>query len=106
MIISRNCEQLCHPWKVARPQTVYRPVGCLECRDTGYLGRQGLYEILLLSETAKDSIGAGATLQQLRRQAMREGLRTLRSSGAQKVAAGLTTIEEVMRVAPPPELHR
>src|SRR5690554_98919 len=105
-ISSRDWEQLVTPWKVARPQTVYRPVGCLECRDTGYLGRQGLYEILLLSETVKDSIGAGASLQQLRRQAMREGMRTLRLSGAQKVAAGLTTMEEVMRVAPPPERER
>jgi general secretion pathway protein E len=105
-ISASDWEQLVAPWKVTRPQKVYRPVGCLECRDTGYLGRQGLYEILLLSETVKDKIGAGGSLQELRRQAMREGMRTLRLSGAQKVAAGLTTLEEVMRVAPPPERER
>ena len=91
------------PWKVNVPPKICRPVGCLECRDTGYLGRQGLYEILPLSESIKEKITSDCNLQELRRQAMKEGMRTLRLSGAQKVAAGLTTVEEVMRVAPPPE---
>lgn len=105
-ISADDWQQLVSPWKVAMPQTVYRPAGCLECRNTGYLGRQGLYEILLLTETVKDKVGGDGSLQELRRQAMREGMRTLRLSGAQKVAAGLTTLEEVMRVAPPPERER
>ncbi|MGD8175913.1 GspE/PulE family protein [Marinimicrobium sp. ARAG 43.8] len=102
-ISPEDWQQLVTPWKVAVPKTVYRPVGCLECRNTGYLGRQGLYEILMLSESVKAQIGPEAGMQALRKQAMREGMRTLRLSGAQKVAAGLTTVEEVMRVAPPPE---
>ncbi|WP_439510051.1 GspE/PulE family protein [Marinimicrobium koreense] len=105
-ISSEDWQQLVMPWKVSVPQRIYRPVGCLECRNTGYLGRQGLYEILLLSESVKDRIGTETSLGELRKQAMREGMRTLRLSGAQKVAAGLTTLEEVMRVAPPPEKER
>jgi len=96
-------QQLVAPWKVTMPQKIYRPVGCLECRNTGYLGRQGLYEILLLSETLKDKVTSDCNLYELRRQSMKEGMRTLRLSGAQKVAAGLTTLEEVLRVAPPAE---
>ncbi|WP_041524220.1 GspE/PulE family protein [Gilvimarinus agarilyticus] len=89
------------PWKVNMPEVVYRPVGCLECRNTGYLGRQGIFEILVLSDSLKQLITEGCDLQALRKQAMREGMRTLRLSGAQKIAAGLTTLEEVLRVAPP-----
>jgi general secretion pathway protein E len=89
------------PWKVNMPELVYRPVGCLECRNTGYLGRQGIFEILVLSDSLKQLITEGCDLQALRKQAMREGMRTLRLSGAQKIAAGLTTLEEVLRVAPP-----
>jgi general secretion pathway protein E len=102
-ISNDDWQQLVAPWKVTAPQKIYRPVGCLECRNTGYLGRQGLYEILLLSETLKEKVTSDCNLIELRRQAMKEGMRTLRLSGAQKVAAGLTTLEEVMRVAPPAE---
>ncbi|MES2822334.1 MAG: GspE/PulE family protein [Pseudomonadota bacterium] len=102
-ISADDWQQLVAPWKVNVPAKIYRPVGCLECRNTGYLGRQGLYEILILSETLKEKVTSDCNLMELRRQAMKEGMRTLRLSGAQKVAAGLTTVEEVMRVAPPPE---
>ncbi|MCV6621962.1 MAG: GspE/PulE family protein [Cellvibrionaceae bacterium] len=91
------------PWKVTPPQHIYKPVGCNECRHTGYLGRQGIYEILLLSEHLRGLIDDQLDLQAMRKEAMREGMRTLRLSGAQKVSAGTTTIEEVIRVAPPPE---
>ncbi len=102
-ISADDWQQLVAPWKVNVPAKIYRPVGCLECRNTGYLGRQGLYEILILSETLKEKVTSDCNLIEMRRQAMKEGMRTLRLSGAQKVAAGLTTVEEVMRVAPPPE---
>lgn len=102
-ITSEHWQELVAPWKVNVPAKVYRPVGCLECRNTGYLGRQGLYEILTLSENLKEKVIPDCNLQELRRLAMKEGMRTLRLSGAQKVAAGLTTMEEVLRVAPPPE---
>lgn len=93
-------KQLTQPWKVSAPKEVYQPVGCLECRNTGYLGRQGIYEILPLSESVQAQITDHTAIDELRKQGMREGMRTLRLSGAQKVAAGITTISEVMRVAP------
>jgi len=96
-------QELVAPWKVSLPTKVYRPVGCLECRNTGYLGRQGIYEIMLLSDNLKEKVTADFNLQELRRQAMKEGMRTLRLSGAQKISAGITTMEEVLRTAPPAE---
>jgi len=96
-------DDLVSPWKVTAPQIIYKPKGCLECRNTGYLGRQGIYEILVLSEHLKGFVTDSLDLQTMRKEAMREGMRTLRLSGAQKISAGLTTVEEVIRVAPPPE---
>lgn len=93
-------QQLVAPWKAAVPKLGYHPKGCLECRNTGYLGRQGIYEILLMSEAVQDLVSETSGLDTIRRQAMKEGMHTLRLSGAHKVAAGDTTIEEVMRVAP------
>ena len=91
---------LTKPWKVTLPKIIYKPKGCLECRDTGYLGRQGIYEIMVMSESVQDNIHEQLNLENIRRQAMKEGMRTLRLSGAQKVAAGDTTIAEVLRVSP------
>lgn len=99
-------QDLVNPWKVATPKVMYQPVGCLECRNTGYFGRQGVYEIMPLSDTLQPFLSDNCDLLDLRKQAMREGMRTLRLSGAQKVAQGLTTIEEVMRVAPPADSGR
>lgn len=96
-------QELVAPWKVTVPAKVYRPVGCLECRNTGYLGRQGIYEIMLLSDSLKEKVTPDFNLQEVRKLAMREGMRTLRLSGAQKIAAGITTMEEVLRAAPPAE---
>ncbi|MDO8314104.1 MAG: ATPase, T2SS/T4P/T4SS family, partial [Rugosibacter sp.] len=89
------------PWKSKQPAQMYRPVGCLECRMTGYKGRIGIYEIMPLSAELKQLIATKADLDGLRQQAMREGVKSLRIAGARKVAAGLTTIEEIMKVAPP-----
>jgi general secretion pathway protein E len=92
--------ELTTPWKAPVPKKIYAPNGCLECRDTGYLGRMGVYEIMLMSHELRRIISGGAELNDIKKQAYKEGLLPLRLSGAQKVAAGLTTIEEVMRVAP------
>ncbi|MGQ9427155.1 GspE/PulE family protein [Gilvimarinus sp. F26214L] len=96
-------QELVKPWRAPGPRKISKPVGCLECRNTGYLGRQGLYEMLPISDGVMELIGDRCEPQLLRKQGMKEGMRTLRLAGAQKVAAGLTTIEEVMRVAPPPD---
>jgi general secretion pathway protein E len=95
-------EEFVAPWKAKRPAHVYRPVGCLECRNTGYAGRIGLYEILLLSSEVKRMVNAEADVAKIRDQAYKEGMKPLRISGAMKVAMGLTTLEEVLKVAPPP----
>lgn len=102
-ISKEDWQDLVNPWKVTIPQKIYRPVGCLECRNTGYLGRQGIFEILPMTHSVKEHIVEHCDLQALRKQCMREGMRTLRLSGAQRIAAGLTTLEEVLRVAPPAE---
>ncbi len=96
-------EQLTSPWKVNAPKAMCVAQGCLECRNTGYLGRQGIYEVMPLSESLNTHISSNCDLAQLRTAAMREGMRTLRLSGAQKVGVGDTTIAEVMRVAPAPD---
>ncbi len=93
--------ELVAPWKAKMPARLYHPVGCLECRMTGYSGRVGIYEILLLSPEINKQITAAADLARIRELATREGMKPLRISGALKIAAGLTTIEEVMKVAPP-----
>jgi len=94
-------EALVAPWKANRPAAVYKPVGCLECRMTGFSGRVGIYETLLCSGAVKEIVGKGADLARVREQAYREGMKALRISGAMKVAAGVTTIEEVLKSAPP-----
>ncbi len=90
------------PWKSEPPQKIYKPVGCIECRNTGFMGRVGLFEMLPLSRDLKHLISQNAELETLRRQAVREGYKPMRLAGAQKVAKGITTIEEVLRVTPVP----
>jgi general secretion pathway protein E len=89
------------PWKSALPVAVNQPKGCLECRMTGYMGRSGIYEMLVMTPALRRLINANCDLGGLREQAYKDGMKPLRINGAQKVAAGLTTIEEVLKVAPP-----
>jgi general secretion pathway protein E len=89
------------PWKSKHPAKLYKPVGCLECRMTGFMGRIGIYETLMYSSPLKTMVSAGADLGALREQAFKEGMKPLRISGAMKVGGGLTTIDEVLKVAPP-----
>ncbi|MEE2868976.1 MAG: GspE/PulE family protein [Pseudomonadota bacterium] len=93
-------EELVRPFKMKMPESINRPVGCLECRGTGYLGRMGVYETMPLNSALKGQITRGGDLEALTRQALKNGMKPLRISGAMKVAKGLTTIEEVMRVTP------
>ena len=89
-------DQLVAPWKANRPTKFSQPVGCLECRMTGYRGRVGIYEILLLSPDMKQAISDSADVAKLRDLAYREGMKPLRISGAMKVAAGITTLAEMI----------
>ncbi len=96
-------DHLVRPWKAARPARIHRATGCIECRMTGYMGRIGLYEILLMSPDVKQAVSADMDLARVREVALREGMKPLRLSGAAKVAAGITTLAEVVKVAPPAE---
>jgi general secretion pathway protein E len=78
----------------------YRPVGCLECRLTGYRGRAGLYELLTVTDAARGHIQPQPDAAKLRQQALHDGLRPLRLAGVMKVAEGITTLEEVLRSTP------
>lgn len=89
------------PWKSGEPAQMYEPVGCLECRMTGYTGRVGIYEILMNSVEIRRLIKPLTEIPKVREQAYREGMRPLRISGALKIAQGMTSLEEVIKVAPP-----
>jgi general secretion pathway protein E len=97
---------LTQPWQAPRPKQVYAAHGCLECRMTGYLGRVGVYELMTLTDAQRKLIQTGADLTTLREQAVRDGMRPLRLSGALKVAAGQTSVDEVLRAAPSPPDRR
>lgn len=88
-------------WPVANPLKVNVAVGCLECRMTGYRGRTGIYEMLSLSAKMKQLVIKDAELAKIKSLARDEGMKPLRLSGAEKVAAGLTTAEEIIKIAPP-----
>jgi general secretion pathway protein E len=92
---------LVSPWKSNMPTQLYRPVGCLECRMTGYAGRIGIYEIMPMTQEMKKLVATRAELSKLREQATRDGMKPLRIAGARKVAAGVTTIQEIIKAAPP-----
>jgi len=96
-------DHLVTPWKAPRPSRIHKAVGCMECRMTGYMGRIGLYEILLMSPEVRKAVSADVDIARVREIAIREGMKPLRLSGALKVAAGITTLEEVVKIAPPAE---
>jgi general secretion pathway protein E len=91
---------VCSPFKAPPPEYIYRAVGCLECRNTGYLGRIGIYEILSMTPDVKQFVQERYELVPLTQAGFRSGMRPLRVSGAAKVAQGLTTFEEVLKSAP------
>lgn len=93
-------ESLTLPWKVKLPQSVAEAKGCLECRETGFKGRAGIYEVMPLTDSLKKFVDDKSDLPALRKQAYKEGMLSLRLSGAQKVAAGTTTVNEILRVSP------
>ncbi|GKT22126.1 type II/IV secretion system protein [Acidovorax sp. SUPP3334] len=91
------------PWKLNGGYQAYKPVGCVDCRMTGFHGRMGLYELLTVSEALKDRINQAPSIDMLRRQAVQDGMRPLRLAGALRVAEGTTTLEEVIAATPPLE---
>ncbi|MFO1252941.1 MAG: GspE/PulE family protein [Inhella sp.] len=92
--------ELVKPWRMTGELKPYKPVGCLDCRHTGFRGRAGLYELLNLTEPVRQHLMPSPNMGALRRAAAHEGLRALRLSGVRKVSEGVTTLEEVLRSTP------
>ena len=93
--------ELVKPWQLNGGYRPFKPVGCVDCRLTGFKGRLGLYELLLVTEAFKEKVSKEPNIDALRRQAVTDGMRPLRLGGALKVAEGLTTIEEILASTPP-----
>ena len=81
-----------------RPEFVYEPKGCRECRDTGYSGRIGVFELLRTDPTIQRMCAEQQSSTNIRDYAMSAGMTTLRSSGWEQVMAGVTSIDEVVRI--------
>ncbi|MBB5359541.1 general secretion pathway protein E [Rhodanobacter sp. ANJX3] len=94
---------LTHGWDIPVPERVFEPLGCLECRNTGFLGRTGIYEMMRLSPRLRSLISSELDLGNFGKAALLEGMRPLRISAADQVAAGLTTVQEILSVLPPVE---
>ena len=99
-ITAEQLTETIKPWRLNGTPRPYKPVGCLECRMTGYKGRVGLYELLPLSEAIRQTMHPAVDMARLRQQAVQEGLKPLRLGGVMKVAEGVTTLEEVLRNTP------
>jgi type II secretory ATPase GspE/PulE/Tfp pilus assembly ATPase PilB-like protein len=78
-------------------EQIFRPKGCPRCRNLGYAGRIGIYELLVPDDAMIEAISQGATLNQIRELGKQQGMKTLRQDGVDKVRAGITTLEEVYR---------
>ena len=102
-VTRERLDEFVKPWQISGAVRAYRPVGCVDCRMTGYRGRMGLYELLTLSEDFKKEVHKEPNIATLRRQAVTDGMRPLRLAGALRVAEGHTTIEEVLSATPPLE---
>ena len=99
-VMAQRLVRLLCPYCKRATDAAHEAIGCAECRNSGYQGRAGVYEIMLMDETLKALITPGADVQALRQAAIAQGMCSLRTAGTQKVAAGLTTVAEVLRVTP------
>jgi len=99
-VTRETLHEVVKPWRLNGGVRPCKPVGCLECRMTGYRGRAGLFELLTVSDAARASIQPVCNESKLRAQALQDGLRPLRLAGAMKVAEGVTTLDEVLRATP------
>ena len=94
--------ELMAPWKAQMPESINKAVGCEHCRDTGFLGRHGIYEILEMTPELQTQVMPNAHIEELRNQAYKDGMRPLRISGLTKVAQGKTSVEEILKVTSAP----
>ena len=94
-------EALTRPLPLPKPAAIGEPRGCPECRNTGYLGRVGLYELLAVTPELRRLFRSDMDEESLRRAAFEQGMRPLRVGAALQIAAGSTTFEEVVQILPP-----
>ncbi|HQM22475.1 MAG TPA: ATPase, T2SS/T4P/T4SS family [Kiritimatiellia bacterium] len=111
-LVRRLCPACKRPWTVDVPfleslgfpisklltGTIYEPVGCEECRGTGYAGRTGIYEILVMTDAIRQMVVERRAASEIKQYALEHDMHTLRMDGWRKVLAGITTLEEVIRV--------
>jgi general secretion pathway protein E len=88
------------PWVLSGEYRPYKAVGCVDCRMTGFRGRMGLYELLVVSDPLRDLVTERPQIEALRRQAVADGMQPLRLAGALRVAEGRTVLEEVLSATP------
>ena len=93
--------EIVKPWQISGGYKPFKPVGCVDCRMTGFMGRMGLYELLVVSEAFKAKVTHEPNIDALKKQAVADGMRPLRLAGALRVAEGQTVIEEVLTSTPP-----
>ena len=93
-------DEVAKPWRLAGGVRPYKPVGCPACRQTGFRGRVGLYELLVMSDATRRAVHPAQDMGALRRQSVKDGMRPLRLAGTMKVAEGVTTVDEVLRGTP------
>ena len=79
-------------------QNFFKPKGCRECNGTGYKGRTGLFELLVVSEEIEELVANRIADRELREKVIVSGMKTLKEDGLEKVSAGITTLEEILRV--------
>jgi general secretion pathway protein E len=97
-ILDAVWSNLSEGWDIPKPEKIYRPVGCPECRQTGYRGRTGLYELLTVSQAFSKMILPETDIHQLLQQSISDGMKPLRIAGAYKIIEGVTTVEEILKV--------
>ncbi|PXX40362.1 GspE/PulE family protein [Undibacterium pigrum] len=91
-------DTLTEGWGISKPETIYKPVGCPECRQTGFMGRTGLYELLTVTLPFSKLITENADIHALRHQSIKDDMKPLRIAGAYKIIEGVTTADEVLKV--------
>ena len=92
--------ELVKPWQINGSYKPFKAVGCVDCRMTGFMGRMGLYELLVVTEAFKEKVNREPNSDALKRQAVTDGMRPLRLAGALRVAEGLTVVQEVLNATP------
>lgn len=98
---AESWKSMIHPWEIQKPNIIYKKVGCLECRNTGYHGRTGVYEIMPVTSALRKMIKDKTPSEDVAKEAYRLGMQPLRISIAHLLKQGKTSLEEAIKLAPP-----